>query len=209
MKKTIYGLGLGLMSVGMLASCGGGDTQKSKSPKPAPKPAVAATTEAGSLPNYRFIDSDTIMLKYNLSIDFNEQMIRLRNNLSDEEKRQQSAIQPKAAALQKKMESVQSQAQMDALKSEYEGIQKQQAQDEQKITQMGMDMEKTLGKNAQTVMDSLNNFLADYAAERGYDAVFFKNAAPFYNPALDVTDEVVEGLNARYNKVKTSGSTKK
>lgn len=199
MKRRILSFGLGLMALAFLHSCGNhDDANQSKQVKNA---SVAARGVQGQLPNYRFIDSDTIMLKYNLSIDFNEQMIRLQNNLSEEERRQRNNIQSRANALQNKMNAAQSQSDIDALKSEYESIQSIQAQAEQKLTQMGMEIEKTLAKNAQTVMDSLSNFLKDYAIQRGYDAVFIKNCAPYYNPALDVTDEVVEGLNARYNKV--------
>lgn len=201
MKKTVYGLAIGLLSISLLASCGKGEEKKdTQGAKPASGAAGASAKE--NLPNYRFIDSDSIMLKYNLSIDFNEQMIGLQNNLAEEEKRQRASIQSRAAALQKKMEAVQSQAEMDALKTEYQSIEKLQGQAEQKLSQMGVELEKTLAQNAQTVMDSLSNFLKDYAQKRGYDAVFIKNCAPYYNPALDVTDEVVEGLNARYNKVK-------
>ena len=35
---------------------------------------------------------------------------------------------------------------------------------------------------------------------RGYDAILYKNAGVFFNPALDITAEVIEGLNAAYNK---------
>lgn len=201
MKKTVYGLAMGLLSISMLASCDNGEEKKDAQ---GTKPAAGAKADVanGNLPNYRFIDSDSIMLRYNLSIDFNEQMIVLQNNLAEEEKRQRASIQSRAAALQKKMETVQSQSEMDALKTEYQSIERLQGQAEQKLSQMGMEMERTLSQNAQTVMDSLSNFLKDYAQQRGYDAVFVKNCAPYYNPALDVTDEVVEGLNARYNKVK-------
>lgn len=200
MKKSIYCIAIGILSLGIMSACGKDEAKKEDETKKTS--SVSAQTTKGSLPNYRFVDSDTIMLKYNLSIDFNEQMIRLQNNLADAEKRERESLQTRAAALQKKMEAAQSQSDVDALKSEYDQIQKAQGQAEQKLSQMGMDMEKTLAANAQVVMDSLTNFLKDYAEQRGYDAVFVKNCAPYYNPALDVTDEVVEGLNARYNKVK-------
>lgn len=199
MKKLLSGIGIAFLGVGMLVSCGNTEEKKPATTKAANSTEVA---QPGQLPNYRFIDSDTIMLKYNLSIDFNEQMIRLQNGLADEEKRQRAAIQSRASALQKKMDAATTQSDVDALKAEYESIQNMQTQAEQKLTQMGMDIDKTLNANAQTVMDSLSNFLRDYASQRGYDAVFIKNCAPYYNEALDVTDEVVEGLNARYNKVK-------
>ena len=197
MKKRILSVGLGLVALMVVTSCSGGAEEKAGAPK-----APAVSKADGSLPNYRFIDTDTIMLKYNLSIDFNEQMIRLQNNLADEEKRQGDVIQSRANALQAKMNNAQTQSEIDALKAEYESLQRLQNQAQQKLSQMGMDLENTLNTNAKTVMDSLSNFLRDYASQRGYDAVFVKNCAPYYDPALDVTAEVVEGLNARYNKVK-------
>jgi outer membrane protein len=57
-------------------------------------------------------------------------------------------------------------------------------------------------KGQQAVNDSIKAFIAEYNKTRGYDAILIKNATLYINPALDITDEVVEGLNARYNKVK-------
>lgn len=199
MKKTIFCVIAGLLALASLPSCGKSDDNGAASDK---KGSAVASKDAAYLPNFRFIDTDTIMLKYNLSIDFTEQMIRQQNALNEEEKRQSSIIQSRANALQAKMNAAQTQSDVDALKTEYDNIQNLQAQAQQKLAQMAMDIENQSNTNAQTVMDSLSNFLRDYAAKRGYDAVFVKNCAPYYDAALDVTDEVVEGLNARYNKVK-------
>ena len=49
--------------------------------------------------------------------------------------------------------------------------------------------------------DSIDSYIKDYNAKHGYDAILFKNAGVYFNPALDITNEVIEGLNARYNKV--------
>ena len=47
--------------------------------------------------------------------------------------------------------------------------------------------------------NEIDLFLADYAVRNDYDAVLRKEAAMFINPKWDVTNEVAEGLNARYN----------
>lgn len=184
-------------------SCG--EKQEESTKSNAKKEALAAAQ--GNLPNYRFVDMDSIMLKYNLCLDFNEQMLVLQNQLSDEEKRQTNSLNQKGESFQKRYQAASQQPQpseseMNALQKEYENIQNLQTQAQQKLAKMGADLEETQMKNLQTVMDSVQNFLKDYAAKHGYDAVFFSNAAPYANPALDVTDEVVEGLNKRYNKVK-------
>lgn len=198
MKKLAFSMAVVIGLTGLLASCG-----KSESKPAAPKKsATPIAVENGVLPSYRFIDFDSITLQYALSKELTEQTMRLQNNLEAEQRKQYTSLQSRANALQKKMDNVTSQTEADALRSEYEGLQSQQSQAEQKLAQMGSELEKTMAANAKTVMDSLSNFLSDFAAERGYSAIFMKEFTPYYNPALDVTGEVIEGLNARYNKVK-------
>ena len=48
---------------------------------------------------------------------------------------------------------------------------------------------------------SCKSSVTDYNKIKGYDAILFKSAGAYFNPALDITDEVVKGLNDRYNKV--------
>ena len=40
-----------------------------------------------------------------------------------------------------------------------------------------------------------------FSEKNGYDAVLLQSAGLYFNPKLDVTKAVVEGLNARYVKV--------
>ena len=49
--------------------------------------------------------------------------------------------------------------------------------------------------------DSIEAFIKEYNKTRGYDAILYKAVGVYFNPALDITDEVIKGLNARYNKV--------
>ena len=205
MKKTILSAGLALMAMAVLPSCGGDKSEnksasRSKNTTAAPQATQAAST--GAVPNFRFIDADTIGLKYNLAIDFNEQMVKMQSNLEEEQKKQGNALQQQYAAWQTKMQNAQSQAEADKVKGEVESIQNQQAAAEKKISQMAADMEKTIGNNAKIMQDSITNFLRDFAQQNGYDAIIVNTAAPYYNPSLDVTAEVLEGLNARYNKKK-------
>ncbi|MDE6795438.1 MAG: OmpH family outer membrane protein, partial [Muribaculaceae bacterium] len=52
------------------------------------------------------------------------------------------------------------------------------------------------------VNDSILNYVKEYNSKKGYDAIFQKGATLYINPELDITADIVEGLNARYNKVK-------
>ena len=75
---------------------------------------------------------------------------------------------------------------------------------EQSLAAMQRSTEQELNQLQQAMNDSINAFIADYNKSKGYDAILFRHAGVYFNPALDITDEVVEGLNARYNKVETS-----
>lgn len=202
MKKTLFGIGALIMALAMMASCG--KTDDKKIPASGKAPAIGAT---GAAPNYRFINFDTICTKYNLAIDFTEQMMRLQNNYDSEVKRQSNSISSQEQSLQKKYESIANSrvplpSEEEAFKKEMQIYQNMQMQAQQSVTKLQLEIEKTGAENLNTIMDSVESFLGSYARAHGYDAVLFSSNAPYYNPALDVTDEVVEGLNARYNKVK-------
>ena len=49
-------------------------------------------------------------------------------------------------------------------------------------------------------LDSLNNFLAEYNKTRHYDAILLFAPGELFNPALDITNDIIEGLNAKYKK---------
>ena len=46
--------------------------------------------------------------------------------------------------------------------------------------------------------DSIQNFIKEYNATRNYDAILYRASGLYFNPALDITGEIIEGLNARY-----------
>lgn len=205
MKKTILGLGILLLASVTGVSCS--NSKEQKAPGAYKNATGAAAMTPGSMPNYRFINFDTICTKYNLAIDFTEQMMRLQNNYDSEEKKMGNHFQSRYNTFMQKQEALQQErvqlpSEVDALQKEGESLQSYYQQSQQSLMKLQMEIQQTMQSNSKTIVDSLQNFLRDYVAAHGYDAVFYSESAPYYNPALDVTDEVVEGLNARYNKVK-------
>lgn len=174
----------------------------SQDKKESAQPAKSQTEKSAAvLPNYRYVDLDTILSRYNLAKDYNEEMLRMQNNAESQMKQHQTKIQNFATTVQNK-------AQNNGYLTEAS-----YREDEQKMANMQNDAQRsmqTLQNNIaqaadlaqKTVNDSINAFIADYNKKRGYDAILFKAATLYINPELDITDEVVEGLNARYNKVK-------
>lgn len=179
-----------------LASCGGNDTQA-----PSKTQAAAAAAAPGTLPNYRYVDLDSVLLKYNLSKDYNEEMMRMQSNMENEVKRHESSIQSFATSMQQKMQN-NGYLSEESYKADQQKIANMQNTAQRSVATLQSNFENAAMTAQKTVNDSIEAFIKDYNAKHGYDAIFFKNATLYINPALDITDEVVEGLNARYNKVK-------
>lgn len=206
MKNLTIGLGLSLLAASVFSACGGSktpDPNESKNKTESASPALPA----GSAPNYRFINFEEICNKYNLAIDFTEQMMRLQNNYDAQEKQLGSNFQSRYNTFMDKQdklsqERVQNPLDVEALQKEGEQLQKYYQTSQESLGKLQMEIINTRDRNAKVIMDSLKNYLQVYVAAKGYEAVFFSDNSPYYHPSLDVTEEVVEGLNARYNKVK-------
>ena len=181
----------------MLPACGG-DAQKD-----AEKPAAAAKapSKAGELPNYRYVDLDSVLSKYNLAKDYNEEILRMQTNMESEVKRHESSIQSFASSMQKKLQN-NGYLSEESYNADQDKINNMQATAQRSVASLQNNFENAAMQAQKTVNDSIQAFIKDYNAKKGYDAILFKAATLYIDPALDITSEVVEGLNARYNKVK-------
>lgn len=189
-----------VLSVG-LVSCGGD--------KPA-SAGVASSDAAAAAPtaiNIRFIDSDSIASRYNLAKDFQEVTIRAYSKLDAARQSKANAIQNLAAQIQEKMQN-NGYLSETSYNSDMAKLNRMQQDAEQSLAAMQRSTEQELAQLQQAMNDSINAFIADYNKTRGYDAILFRQAGVYFNPALDITDEVVDGLNARYNKVEKSSDNK-
>lgn len=187
-----------LISTGMMGSCGKSDNEKAKSA--AQKKPTNARPDS-LLPNYRYVDLDTILSRYNLAKDYNEEMLRMQNSAESQMQQHQTRIQNFAASVQKKMQN-----NGYLTKESYEADEKTMANMQNEAQKSMATLQNNLALSAEkaqkTINDSINAFIEEYNSTRGYDAIFFKGATLYISPDLDITNEIVEGLNARYNKVK-------
>ena len=148
--------------------------------------ATKTETKVESAPavtlNIRYIDGDSIAAHYNLAKDFKEAQLRSFSKIDNAQRTRGAELQKLGSSIQQKVNNngYLSEA---SYKADVESFNKKQAEAENHHASL------------------IEAFDKDYNAKKGYDAILFKNAGVYFNPALDITDEVIKGLNARYNKV--------
>ncbi len=179
------------------ASC----SSEGKKDAPAASPAAQSAKSDSELPNFRYVDLDSVLSKYNLAKDYNEEMLRMQTNMESEVKRHENSIQSFASSMQKKLQN-NGYLSEESYKADQEKINNMQANAQRSVATLQSNFENAAMTAQKTVNDSIEAFIKEYNAKKGYDAILFKAATLYINPALDITSEVVEGLNARYNKVK-------
>lgn len=195
MKKTAFSL---VLLIGLVAaSCSdksNGNTQNVNAP------TTTEEARAASI-NIRYIDADSLSRKYNLAQDFQEMSIRAFSKL-------ENAQQSRAAEIQRFGQQIEEKARSNGYLSQasYEAdvakFNKMQQDAQNYLANLQRQTEQELAEQQQQLSDSIESFIQDYNAIHGFDAILYKAAGVYFNPALDITNEVVEGLNARYNKVK-------
>lgn len=198
MKKQLRIALMIALSASFILSCSKSEEKGAASGKQ----IAAMIAKADSLlPNYRYVDLDTVLSKYNLAKDYNEEMLRMQTNMESEVRRHENSLQSFATSMQNKLQNngYLSEA---SYKADQQQITDMQTKAQRAVAALQSNFESAALMAQKTVNDSIEAFIKDYNLTKGYDAIFFKAAMLYVNPALDITEEVVEGLNARYNKVK-------
>lgn len=178
------------------ASCGNKESNKAATET---KIANIIAKADSMLPNYRFVDIDTVFVYYNLAKDYNDEMLRLQANYENEVKRHQNSIQSFATNVEKKRQN-NGYLSEQSLNADIQQLGTMQDNAQKAIANLQNNLLAADQQGRQTVTDSILAFINEYNMTKGYDAIFLKGVTLCSNPALDITKEVIEGLNARYNK---------
>ncbi|MCM1356752.1 MAG: OmpH family outer membrane protein [Staphylococcus sp.] len=183
-------------------SCGGSTSNDSAAGAPQQAASADGATTTASL-NIRYIDSDSLMTHYNLAKDFQEASMRAVSKIESARQSKANEIQKFAAAIEQKGRSngYLTEASYNA---DMQKLQKMQQDAESYLANLSRNTENELGQQQLQLNDSIENYIKIYNASKGYDAILFKAAGIYFNPSLDITKDIIEGLNARYNKVDAS-----
>ena len=160
---------------------------------------VAAQT-AGNM-KFAYVEIDSLLTKYRFCTDLNEMMVRKEENI-------RTTLNEKAKKLDAAMREFQRKLENNGFLSEESAKQQQarlikQQQDLQALQEkLGKELADENLKNNLQLRDSINSFIKIYNQSKGYSFIFsnsgFDNLL-FGAEQYNITQEIVDGLNARYN----------
>lgn len=170
-------------------------------------PVMNATTPSGEQVSgfpVAYINVDSLLLKYNFSIDLNEQILKKQENARANYTQKARSLQSEAEEFQYKLQNGAFATRERAEKEQQRLLKKEQELQEldNRLTQELM--EQTQAMNEQ-LRDTVVRYLKQYNKDKGYQMIFSNTAgSPVFlaEDAYNITNEIVEFLNKRYSGAK-------
>ncbi len=149
-----------------------------------------------------YVNVDSLDAKYEFSIN-------ARQTMQNKERALQSDLEKRASTLQNEMVNFQktfnTMGMEQAKNKEQELVQKQQALEQyrQNVGAKYMQEEQDLQKK---LLENISKFMKQYGEENGYDYILtyssLASGTLYGNPEMDITSQVIEGLNRKYKESK-------
>ncbi len=148
-----------------------------------------------------YVEMDSLITQYQLYKDYEEELTRKGTNIQSTLAQKQRTLEQHAAAMQKKYES-NGFTTRDELERAQNNIQAEQQQLQELADRLQTDFAQEQARVNQEARDSIQAFLRSYNKTKKYDYVLVKAGDNMLvaNPKMDITKEVIKGLNKRYKK---------
>lgn len=164
--------------------------------------ATAPVVQEGGL-KIAYVDTDSIMAKYQYAIDLEKELSAYKDQQEASAKRQMEQFQTDYQNYLQNganMTLTQQQQKEAELKQRAERLSTLEQELMEKIA------ERQLAENTK-LLNAIFAFIREYnAANQQFDIILRKSFSDtpvlYANPALDITNEIVDGLNEEYKKVK-------
>ena len=147
-----------------------------------------------------YINVDSLLLQYQYSIDLNDQLLRKRENSQANYNQKARQFEDEAAEFQRKLENNAFLSEQRA-RSEQERLIKKQQELQELDQRLSNELATEMQNMNMRLQDSIYNYLHEYNKVKNYHLIISNSANDnilIGAPAYNITDEVLEALNARY-----------
>ncbi|MBQ8450129.1 MAG: OmpH family outer membrane protein [Bacteroidaceae bacterium] len=164
-------------------------------------PAATPATTAEAALKVAYVDVDSLLNNYKFSVKLRNDMLRKGENM-------RMTLSEKGKALQADMDDFRRKVENNvyATRQRAEEEQARILKSQEELARLEQRLVNELSaedqKNNIALRDSINHFLKEYNKTHGYDLILSKMADNILlgNESLDITKEVIDGLNSRYNE---------
>ena len=159
--------------------------------------AAPATPNSGL--RVAFVEVDSLMTQYQFCKDYSEVLANEYGNIQKELAGKQRTLEQNAAAMQKKYEN-NGFTTKEELERAQAGIARQQQDLAVLSDRLSGEFANSQAAYNEEMRDSIQAFLKDYNKKKKFDYILSKGGDNmlYANPAYDITQEVIDGLNKRY-----------
>lgn len=166
------------------------------------KKTHAVTTNVGG-GNIVYVNMDSLYNRYDEYVDLKAQMDEKQKRMSVELSQKGASFENKAADFQDKVQKGL------LLRSDAEKMQQQLLAEQQNLAKLNENMQNQLAEELQVINRKLYNniveFLSEYNKDGRFKFVFshaYGGSLLYVNDSLDITHDVITGLNEKYRKSK-------
>lgn len=146
-----------------------------------------------------WVNMDTIINKYDMYFD-------MKRELEESGRKKEAELTAKSRNFEKEAYDFQDKVQKGLVtRSEAQQLQANLANKEQELYRLRDEMRMQLAEEEQVklrqIHNSITEYLKEYNADKGYHLILsstFGGPLLYGNPATDITNEVLEGLNKKY-----------
>lgn len=155
------------------------------------------TRESALAPYIRYVDTQRILTEYTLAQEVAKtdsiaqiQLVALQNQLSNN-------LMSKNQQIQEKFNRG-GYINQSAYEADLASLQKQQQDAENRMAQRQRDYATDMMTKQAQMHDSIKSVIDAISTKMQIDAILTDQAGLYFNPSLDITDEVIAELNRRY-----------
>lgn len=145
-----------------------------------------------------YIDVDSLLANYAFYQDLAEEIMRKEENyrlaLTEEANKWQKEVEEHQRKLKNAVYSSAERAQ-----SEENRLTKKQQAIQEKGDQYTQELLTERDANSQKISETVDNFVKEYNKTHGFNLIISKGSLLFADEALNITAEILDGLNAAYN----------
>lgn len=164
-------------------------------------PAATPATTAEAALKVAYVDVDSLLNNYKFSVKLRNDMLRKGENMRMTLSEKGKALEADMNDFRRKVEN-----NVYATRQRAEEEQARILKSQEELARLEQRLVNELSaedqKNNIALRDSINHFLKEYNKTHGYDLILSKMADNILlgNESLDITKEVIDGLNSRYNE---------